>query len=169
MPENWFDNELGFRDLGKKIPSSMENGKILRDRFVVYIYLVHSLASYYLFYKFTYNRNKIHRSAHPIIFFWAGLYIPYTYNSKINTFLFSVTRSKNRWINLVFRGAFKICLFSSVALLSQAAAYSVYYLRRAYQASLMSAITMYKTYKLFNDKEYDDYSWMEEIKKKHFS
>ena len=130
IKDDTFDKELGFRDIGQRILYSMENGRILKPKPFMYLSWIIELLNYYTVFKFTYNRNKFYYAVHPFIFLAGSLYIPYAYNDTINTFLFSITKSRNSLFNKAVRVGAKGIIFFGCAALSQLASHSVFYYRK---------------------------------------
>ena len=50
---------------------------------------------------------------HPFVFFGISVYLPYRYSDTINTVLFSLTNSKNVWINKLVRAPSKLLIYGT--------------------------------------------------------
>jgi hypothetical protein len=66
---------------------------------------------YSFFYKISPRKYKVHRSLHAPVFFAISLYIPYRYNEQLNTLLFMMTKSSNRYLNLIVRVPAKLLIY----------------------------------------------------------
>jgi hypothetical protein len=101
-----------IRDIGKDNPFSMKDGVIFNTRKLFFLFNTTSfITSYHYYYKVTPKKYKVHRSIHQYLLFGLSIYIPYRYNDHINTVLFSLTKSNNRFLNLLVRVPSKILVY----------------------------------------------------------
>ena len=103
------------RDIGKANVYSMKDGEIFhykKSHFAVFLAISH-IQNYNHFYRATPRRFKIHRSAHPYVFFAASVYLPYRFSAQLNTVLFQLTQSANPLVNTLVRLPSKLVIYGS--------------------------------------------------------
>ena len=109
---NRLRNMVKFLNIDLKPLPTLIDGRICQNKLHLFCNLFLCwTTTYYSVFKFTYPRNKVFKSWHPIFFLAGGLYLPYRFSEHINTYLFALSGSKNLLVNSVVRVAGKSVIY----------------------------------------------------------
>src|SRR5438045_2950147 len=101
-----------IRDIGHDNPFSMKDGIIFKTNKLRFMSSAFGfITSYHYHYKITPRKYKVHRSVHQYLLFGISIYLPYRYNEHINTVLFALTKTNNRFINVLVRIPSKVLIY----------------------------------------------------------
>ena len=131
----------------------MKDGQLFhgkRSHFYIFLGLTHLIAFDYYF-RATPRKFKIHRSAHPAVFFAASIYVPYRFDAQLNTALFQMTKSANPILNFLLRMPAKVLIYGSSILLGQVLARLYWVYKRSFNASKQATLNTYINYHVCAD------------------
>jgi len=104
--------DIEVRDIGKDNPFSMKDGIIFKTRAHLFLFDTFTfITAWQYHFKITPRKYKIHRSAHPYVFFAISVYLPWRYEAKINTLVAVMSGSKNSWVNFALRIPTKVLAY----------------------------------------------------------
>lgn len=103
---------------------------------------------------------------HPLIFFGISVYLPYRYSETINTVLFTLSRSKNLYINMFVRGPAKLVIYGASIFIGQLMARWYWVYKRSFNATSKAVLNTYLLHKIYSNEQYKEYPAFDEVRPK---
>ena len=88
---------------------------------------------------------------HPYLFLGLSVYIPYRYSETINTVLFSLSHSKNPYVNMLVRVPGKLLVYGTSILIGQLFARWYWVYKRSFNATKQSTLNTYYYMKVYSN------------------